>query len=52
MTTNQFLISNIIVLCICKGEITDVDSNDYNFKCLEILSTMTVVQVWKITKQH
>ena len=29
MTKNRFLISNLIVLCISKGKITDVDINDY-----------------------
>ena len=50
MTKNRFLISNLIVLCICKGKITDVDINDYNFRWLEFLRIVAVVQVWKITK--
>ena len=50
MTKSRFLISNLIVLCICKGKITDVDINDYNFRWLEFLRIVAVVQVWKITK--
>jgi len=35
MTKYQILKSNQIVLCICDGNITDVDINDY-FSCFNI----------------
>ena len=44
--------SNQIVVCICKGKITEVDINDWNFSCFNINNLYIVFILEKIIALH